>query len=236
MRAMVGDDNSLWKSLPGLHARVCRSTPKRAANLRSEPISRRPRNSWRSVAIPASRSRASWLRIEPITKAQGDVTADLLKRIGMNVDFVATDWGTVGFRRALKTPPGEGGWEMFSTWGTPARTASMPAAYAAIRANGDKVVWLADAARAVEKEVTAWFNAKSLDEEKAGPAVSASTGRRTRTSFMRLWFFLGSRRGARTSRYREGIVPFLGRSKIACRCSEPTWSRISSGAFSRPCP
>ena len=29
---------------------------------------------------------------QPITKAQGDVTADLLKRLGMNVDFVATDW------------------------------------------------------------------------------------------------------------------------------------------------
>jgi peptide/nickel transport system substrate-binding protein len=31
---------------------------------------------------------------QSITKAMGDVTADLLKRIGMNVDFVATDWGT----------------------------------------------------------------------------------------------------------------------------------------------
>ena len=30
----------------------------------------------------------------------GDVTAELLKSIGMKVDFVATDWGTVGARRA----------------------------------------------------------------------------------------------------------------------------------------
>ncbi len=29
-----------------------------------------------------------------MTKAQGDVAQQLLKRIGMNVDFVATDWGT----------------------------------------------------------------------------------------------------------------------------------------------
>src|SRR5262249_61329812 len=53
---------------------------------------------------------------QPITKAQGDITADLLKRLGMNVDFAAIDWGTVGARRAVKTPPGQGGWQMFHTW------------------------------------------------------------------------------------------------------------------------
>ncbi len=43
-----------------------------------------------------------------ITKAQGDVTADLLKRIGMNVQYHALDWGTVGQRRAKKDPPAQG--------------------------------------------------------------------------------------------------------------------------------
>jgi hypothetical protein len=51
-----------------------------------------------------------------ITKAQGEITADVLKRLGMNVDFVATDWGTVGQRRASKNEPGKGGWGMFHTW------------------------------------------------------------------------------------------------------------------------
>ena len=74
---------------------------------------------------------------QPITKAQGDVTADLLKQLGMNVDFVATDWGTVGARRAQKTPPGQGGWSMFHTWHAGADCIN-PAAYIAIRANGDK--------------------------------------------------------------------------------------------------
>ncbi|MCP6280264.1 ABC transporter substrate-binding protein, partial [Klebsiella pneumoniae] len=51
-----------------------------------------------------------------ITKAQGDITADLLKQMGFNVDFVATDWGTTGTRRASKAPPSQGGWNMFHTW------------------------------------------------------------------------------------------------------------------------
>ena len=49
---------------------------------------------------------------QPPLKAMGEITAALLKSIGMTVDFVATDWGTVGQRRASKEPPGKGGWGM----------------------------------------------------------------------------------------------------------------------------
>ena len=55
----------------------------------------------------------------------------------MNVDFVATDWGTVGSRRAQKTPPGQGGWQMFHTWHAGADCIN-PAVYNAVRGNGDK--------------------------------------------------------------------------------------------------
>ena len=103
---------------------------------------------------------------QPITKAQGDVTADLLKQLGMNVDFVATDWGTVGSRRAQKTPPGQGGWGMFHTWHAGADCIN-PAVYNAIRANGDKAWFGWPTSAGVEKEVLAWFEAKNLDEEKA---------------------------------------------------------------------
>ena len=42
----------------------------------------------------------------PTINAISEVGADLLRRLGMNVDFVATDWGTTGQRRAMKNPPG----------------------------------------------------------------------------------------------------------------------------------
>ena len=91
---------------------------------------------------------------QPITKAFGDVTADLLKKLGMNVDFVATDWGTVGARRAQKTPPAQGGWHMFHTWHAGADCIN-PAAYNALRASYDHfrgalVGVLADELRSVE--------------------------------------------------------------------------------------
>ena len=106
---------------------------------------------------------------QPVTKAQGDVTAELLKRLGMNVDFVATDWGTTGQRRAQKSPPGQGGWSMFHTWHAGADCIA-PAGYNAVRANGDKAWFGWPTIPKVEAEVTNWFEAKNLAEEKAAIA------------------------------------------------------------------
>ncbi|MFL5281076.1 MAG: ABC transporter substrate-binding protein, partial [Rhodopila sp.] len=45
------------------------------------------------------------------------VGADTLSKIGLNVDYVSLDWGTVVQRMVNKAPPGEGGWSMFgSMW------------------------------------------------------------------------------------------------------------------------
>ena len=50
----------------------------------------------------------------PLT-ALGDVAADMLKRCGMNVDYVATDWGTMLQRRTKRTTVDQGGWSVFVT-------------------------------------------------------------------------------------------------------------------------
>ncbi len=101
-----------------------------------------------------------------IAKVMGDVTADLLKRLGMKVDFVAVDWGTVVARRAQKSPPGQGGWHMFHTW-LRRRRLRRSATNTAIRANGDKAWFGWPTSPQVEAEISAWYEAKDLDEEKA---------------------------------------------------------------------
>jgi peptide/nickel transport system substrate-binding protein len=167
MRAVVGDDTNLWKPLPGFF------TP--GTPLYSEEggdILKGPRNLDAAKKLLAESGYSG----EPvtclvaqdisITKAQGDVTADLLKRLGMNVDFAALDWGTVGARRAQKTPPGQGGWQMFHTWHAGADCIS-PAPYNAVRANGDKAWFGWPNGPEVEAEIASWFEAKTLDEEKA---------------------------------------------------------------------
>ena len=166
MRAIVGDDDALWKPMasfftPGtplyteeggdmLKARNVAAAKKLLAEggYKGEPV----------VCVVAQDM--------PAVKAMGDVTAELLKSIGMKVDFVATDWGTVGARRAQKTPPSQGGWNMFHTWHAGADCVN-PASYTAIRANGDKAWFGWPDVPAVETEITAWFDAKDMAEEKA---------------------------------------------------------------------
>jgi peptide/nickel transport system substrate-binding protein len=41
------------------------------------------------------------------------VGADVLSKIGLNIDYVATDWGTVVQRITRKQPIAEGGWSIF---------------------------------------------------------------------------------------------------------------------------
>jgi len=47
--------------------------------------------------------------------ALGDVTANNLKKIGVNVEIADSDWGTLVARRAKKDPPDKGGWNLFHT-------------------------------------------------------------------------------------------------------------------------
>jgi peptide/nickel transport system substrate-binding protein len=47
--------------------------------------------------------------------ALGDVTANNLKKLGINVEIADSDWGTLVARRAKKDPPDKGGWNLFHT-------------------------------------------------------------------------------------------------------------------------
>ena len=167
MRSIVGSNDELWKPLPGYFTP---GTPLYSETGGEILKGKRDIDGAKKLLAEAG------YKGEPITcvvaqdlafvKAQGDITADLLKKIGMNVDFVATDWGTVGQRRAKKDPPASGGWHMFHTWHAGADCLN-PAAYTAIRANGDKAWFGWPNSQEVETEVAAWFDAKTLDEEKA---------------------------------------------------------------------
>jgi peptide/nickel transport system substrate-binding protein len=51
----------------------------------------------------------------PSLQAVAQVTRDVYQRVGLNVDYVATDWGTVISRRASKETVDKGGWSTFVT-------------------------------------------------------------------------------------------------------------------------
>jgi len=75
----------------------------------------------------------------PWLHAAGLVTEDLLKRLGMNVELVATDLGTFYARRNSVEPVGKGGWSIFHT-GTGSVNLISPVFHLVLRSNG-RAAW-----------------------------------------------------------------------------------------------
>ena len=159
------DDASLWKPLPGYFTR---GSPfygedggeilKGKRNIEgAKRLLAEAGHAGRTVTLMAAQDFAAH-------KVWGDVTADLLPRLGLKVDYVAVDWGTVVARRAQKSPPTQGGWNMFLTnfYGVDCVDPTCKI----VRANGESAFFGWPNIPQVEGDVAAWFDAKSVDEEK----------------------------------------------------------------------
>jgi peptide/nickel transport system substrate-binding protein len=166
MTAVVGDNKELWK--------VCDSyfTPGTPAyNTVGGEILMGPRkyDAAKALLKEAGYNGEKIAMMVPtdvaITKAEGDVAADLLARIGMNVDYQSLDWGTVGARRAEKKPVAQGGWNIFFTWHAGADCIN-PAPYTALQANGDKAWFGWPKSDAVQAGIAEWYAAADEAAEK----------------------------------------------------------------------
>ena len=125
-----------------------------------------------------------------------EVAADMLKRVGMNVDYQATDWGTVVQRRALTKPPAEGGWNLFCT-GFSGLDFFTPASHLPLRGNG-KGAWFGwPNDPKIEALREAWFNAPDLAAQKKIGAEIQTSGVRERA-------VLSARVGAAADRVPPG--------------------------------
>jgi peptide/nickel transport system substrate-binding protein len=166
MGAVVGDDETLWKKLPGFFTP---DTPL-YTEVGGEPLKgKRDYDLAKKLLAEAGYKNEPVILLVatdvPITKAQGDVTADLLKQIGINVQYQALDWGTVGQRRASKSPPSAGGWNIFHTWHAGADCVS-PAPYTALDCSGDTAWFGWPKSELVQQKIAAWYAAGDLAAEK----------------------------------------------------------------------
>ncbi len=170
MRAVVGDDTSLWKLLPSFFTP---GTPD-YTEAGGEPLKgpRRYDEARRLLKEAGYDGKPVVLLVAaevPIAKAQGDVAADMLGRIGMKVDYQALDWGTVGARRASKAADGQGGWDVFFTW-TPGSTCINPAGYSALDASGDGAWFGWPRSDEVQARIGDWYDAPDDAARKAALA------------------------------------------------------------------
>ena len=137
----------------------------------------------------------------PTIHPMGEVTADLLKRLGMNVEFAVMDWATLVARRASKEPTEKGGWSIFHTW-APSSIIGTPVEHIALRGLGHKAWagWFAD--DRIEELVAAW-TVSTNDATRAAAAEAVQT-----RAFETLPFILCGQFQIRTAyrKYLTGIV------------------------------
>jgi peptide/nickel transport system substrate-binding protein len=93
------------------------------------------------------------------------VAADMFRRLGMNMDFALSDWGTVIQRRTSREPVEKGGWSVLCTASSSFDQAD-PAAHSMIRGNG-LAGWPGwPTIPKLEELRNAWFDAPTLDQQR----------------------------------------------------------------------
>lgn len=137
----------------------------------------------------------------PTIHPMGEVTADLLKKLGMNVEFAAMDWATLVARRVSKEPTDKGGWSIFHTW-APSSIIGTPVEHFAMRGLGAKgwAGWFAD--ERIEQLTNDWTTA-TTDKDLAAAADAAQ-----QRAFETVPFILCGQFQIRTAyrKYLTGIV------------------------------
>jgi len=189
MQAVVGDDTNLWKTCPSFFTPgTALYTEEGGELLKGKRDYEGAKKLLKEAGYNGEKVKLVVATDVGITKAEGDVTADLLQKIGMNVDYVATDWGTVGTVRAKRTPPSEGGWNIFHTWHAGADCIN-PAPYTALDASGDTAWFGWPKSEAVQKGIDDWYAAPDLAAEKKA-AVDINKASFENVTYIPTGFFL----------------------------------------------
>jgi peptide/nickel transport system substrate-binding protein len=102
---------------------------------------------------------------QPNVHAQALVAADLMKKLGLNVEIAAMDWGQVVTRRASTKPIAEGGWNVFGTGWTGADMLD-PTLNQPLRCNGKKAWFGWPSDDKLEALRTQWVKANDLEDRQ----------------------------------------------------------------------
>ncbi len=159
MRAVVGDDETLWRDKVGFFP---------PGSPMANDVGMEALNGQRDLATSAKALRAAGYNGEPITmmaptdfpsiNAMSEVTNALLGKLGMKVNYIATDWGSMLKQMANRNPPGKGGYNLFCTYSAGV-TQYNPAAHNFIRGNGDQATFGWSVSPGLEALRNQWFDA-----------------------------------------------------------------------------
>jgi peptide/nickel transport system substrate-binding protein len=135
LRAVAGNEPSGWGTCEGVF--TC-DTPL-ANETGSEILKTRSIERARAALRQAGYNGEKVVLIAPGDYPQINalslVTADILTRMGMNLEVISTDWGTLVQRRASKEPVERGGWSIIHTTSS-GQALALPVFHLFLRTNG----------------------------------------------------------------------------------------------------
>jgi len=162
MTAVIGTDRSLWREEVGFFppgtplasdAGLGALTSPRDLDKVKRDLAAAGYNGERIVVMAASDF--------PSLNALAQVGNDMLRRAGMNVDYVSTDWGTVVQRRASREPGDRGGWNVFFTFWAGVDMFN-PGVHQSLRGHGNAAWFGWPTIPRLEELRQAWFDAPDL--------------------------------------------------------------------------
>jgi peptide/nickel transport system substrate-binding protein len=166
MIAVAGDDQKLWHVPAGI---FCPGTPMASDSGLQIFTGKRDYNALKAEIKAAGYNGEKVVVLAPtdfpILKAEADVGADLMQKIGLNVDYQAMDWGTVVKRRAMTEPPDKGGWSVFHTFWS-GLDQSNPVGHVFLRGNGKDSMMGWPTSPKIEELRTQWIAASDPAQQK----------------------------------------------------------------------
>ncbi len=101
----------------------------------------------------------------PSINAMSEVAGDLLRKLGVNLDYQAIDWGTALKRINSQEPVEKGGWSAICTYTAGINTLN-PAVHAYLRGAGKTGLWGWPESPEIEGLRSTWFEGVSGDAER----------------------------------------------------------------------
>ncbi|WP_149538713.1 ABC transporter substrate-binding protein [Siccirubricoccus phaeus] len=165
LRAVAGNEAGGWEACEGVF--TCHTALANEAG--SEILKTRDLDKAKAALAAAGYKGEKVVLITPGDYPQINalslVTADLIRRLGMNLELVAADWGTLIQRRTSKEPVERGGWSIIHTTSS-GQSLTLPVFHLFLRTNGPQAWfgWPEDAE--IERLRTAWTETGDPAESK----------------------------------------------------------------------
>jgi peptide/nickel transport system substrate-binding protein len=167
MIGMVGTDPALWRDATGY---FCPGTPMANNAGMDALISPRDMDAARQALDSGGYKNETVVVLTPTdiasAKALAEITADMLRKLGMRVEAPAMDWATLVQRRVKTEPVEQGGWSIYHTsWS--GLDMINPAGHVFLRGNGKAAAPGWPESPAIEALRDDWFAAPDLAAQQA---------------------------------------------------------------------